>query len=91
MQELNLLNDKVDALLKKYADLQAENKRLKDAVGLKEDLIEAMSNKLASLEENVMATSIGTSVLNDKDKEIVKKQLDTVLGEIDKILATLND
>jgi hypothetical protein len=91
MQELNLLNDKVDVLLKKYAALQAENKRLKDAVGLKEDLIEAMSNKLASLEENVMATSMGTSVLNDKDREIVKKQLDTVLGEIDKILATLND
>lgn len=91
MQELNLLNDKVDKLLKKYAELQAENKRLKEAIGLKDEVAEAMSAKLASLEENMMAASIGTSVLNEKDKEVVKKQLDTVLGEIDKILATLND
>ena len=91
MQELNLLNDRVELLIKKYADVQAENKRLKESIGLKEDIIDAMSRKLLSLEENVMATGIGSSAMSDKDREIVKKQLDTVLGEIDKILTTLND
>lgn len=91
MQELNLLHNKIEALLKKYADVKAENARLKEAVTDQVKQIEALNNKLGTLEENMMAASIGTSMLNDKDREVVRKQLDNVIGEIDKILATLND
>lgn len=91
MQELNLLHDKVEALLKIYGDVKAENARLKETVSAQLQQIETLTGKMGVLEENMMAASIGTSVLNDKDKEVVRKQLDTVLGEIDKILATLND
>ncbi len=91
MQELTLLNDKLDRLLKKYMELQAENKRLKETVNTQLKSIETLNGKLALLEENMMAASIGTAMLNDGEKQVVKKQLDSVLAEIDKILATLND
>jgi hypothetical protein len=91
MQELSLLNDKLDALLKKYALLQAENNRLRTTVADQKKEIETLSGKLTLLEENLMAAQMSTSLLNETDKEVVKKQLDTVLGEIDKLLATLND
>ncbi|HEY1033142.1 MAG TPA: hypothetical protein VGD89_15300 [Flavipsychrobacter sp.] len=91
MQELTLLNDKLDRLLKKYTELQAENKRLKETVNTQLKSIETLNGKLALLEENMMAASIGTAMLNDGEKQVVKKQLDSVLAEIDKILATLND
>ncbi len=91
MQELTLLNDKLDRLLKKYTELQAENKRLKETVNTQLKSIETLNGKLALLEENMMAASIGTAMLNDDEKQVVKKQLDSVLAEIDKILATLND
>ena len=84
MQELNVLNDKLDVLLKRYAELKAENKRLKETIDTQLNQIDILSGKLTLLEENMMAASISASpVLNDKDKEVVKKQLDTVLGEID--------
>ena len=91
MQELTLLNDKLDRLLKKYTELQAENKRLKETVNTQLKSIETLNGKLALLEENMMVASIGTAMLNDGEKQVVKKQLDSVLAEIDKILATLND
>jgi len=91
MQELELLNNKLDTLLQKYTALQAENKRLKGSLAQQTRSMEELNGKLAGLEQNMAATHIGKDMLKGEDKEAVKKQLDTVIGEIDKILATLND
>lgn len=91
MESLSLLNEKLDVLLKKYTLLQAENNRLQITVADQKKQIDTLSGKLTMLEENLMASQMSSSVLNDNDKEVVKKQLDTVLGEIDKLLTTLND
>ena len=91
MQSLSLLNEKLDVLLKKYTQLQAENNRLQGTVADQNRQIETLSGKLTLMEENLMATQMSSSVLDGNDKEVFKKQLDTVLGEIDKLLATLND
>lgn len=91
MQSLSLLNEKLDVLLKKYTQLQAENNRLQDTITEQKKEINTLSGKMTLLEENLMAAQMSTSVLDGNDKEVFKKQLDTVLGEIDKLLATLND
>jgi len=91
MQSLSLLNEKLDVLLKKYTQLQAENNRLQGTVADQNRQIETLSGKLTLMEENLMATQMSSSLLDGNDKEVFKKQLDTVLGEIDKLLATLND
>jgi predicted nucleic acid-binding Zn-ribbon protein len=91
MQELELLNNKLDLLLKKYAALQAENKSLKKTVSDQLKSIEKLNHKLASVEENMAAAQMGQSLGDNKDKDAMRKQLDTVIAEIDKILTTLND
>ena len=91
MQELQLLNDKLDVLLKKYITLQAENKRLKDTIDKQTESIQGLTGKLSDLEQNMVAVQIGKSVLSDEERIKMRKQLDIVIGEIDKILTTLND
>ena len=91
MQELQLLNDKLDVLFKKYITLQAENKRLKDTIDKQTESIQGLTGKLSDLEQNMVAVQIGKSVLSDEERIKMRKQLDNVIGEIDKILTTLND
>ena len=91
MQELQLLNTKLDLLLKKYAALQSENKRLKQTITQQTKSIENLNSKLSELEQNMVAVQMGRSLLNDEEKIKMRKQLDNVIGEIDKILNTLND
>jgi len=91
MLELQTLNNKLDLLLKKYAALQAENKRLKQTVSQQLKSLDLLNAKLAGLEGNIATMQTGNAALTASDKTGMRKQLDTVIGEIDKILNTLND
>jgi len=90
MQELQLLNEKLNQLLKKHAALQAENKRLQATVSEHKGVMDKLNKKLSGLEEGLIATHISTG-MNGEQKLGMRKQLDTVINEIDKILNTLND
>lgn len=91
MEALDQLNKKVDLLLKKYAALEAENKRLKAAIAGHEKTNDALTKKLASLEQGMVSVHLGKAVADDDEKENMRGQLDNVIAEIDKILNTLND
>jgi hypothetical protein len=91
MHEIQLLNDKLDLLLKRYGALHAENKRLKDTVASQTKSIESLNLKLHEVEQNMVAVQIGKSVLTEDEKVKMRQQIDTVIGEIDKILTNLND
>jgi len=91
MQEIQLLNDKLELLLKKYAVLQTENKRLKDVISDQTKNIENLNGKLSELEQNIVAVQIGNSLPASDEKLKMRTQLDTIIAEIDKILVTLND
>jgi len=91
MQALDTLNKKLDTLLRKYAALESENKRLKETIAKQIRAEEKLSKKLASLEHGMVSVHLGKAVDNDDEKENMRKQLDNVIAEIDKILITLND
>jgi len=91
MQAIDQLNKKLDSLLKKYAALESENKRLKDTIANQIKATEKLNKKLASMERNMVSVNLGTEVVDEDEKENMRKQLDNVIGEIDKILNTLND
>ena len=91
MQEIQTLNDKLEILLKKHTTLLAENKSLKKVNDKQEQTINTLNQKITKLEESVLSLQINNALLDDKEKHTVRKQLDTVIGEIDKILMTLND
>jgi cell division septum initiation protein DivIVA len=91
MEALDQLGKKLDMLLKKYTALEAENKRLKQAVADQNKTVESLTKKLASLEQGMVSVRIGSPTENEEEKENMRRQLDSVITEIDKILNTLND
>ncbi len=91
MEALDRLNNKVTLLLKKYAALETENKRLRKAVATHEKETAELKKKLDSLEQGMVSVHLGSSVAGDEEKDNMRAQLDNVIAEIDKILNTLND
>lgn len=91
MQELTLLHTKLDSLLKKYTILQQENLRLTNELGKKNEELNKLEGKVTTLKEK-LATEGTVNALADKDgKQIVKQQLNVLIKDIDKLLASLND
>lgn len=91
MQELQLLQDKLGILLKKYNILKAENAKLKGVIAEQLNSIEKLDKKLTGIEEEMVALQMGKTVLQGNEKEDMRRQLDNVIGEIDKILNALNE
>lgn len=90
IQELQLLNKKLDLLLKKYAALQTENAKLRRIIDEQKVTTDRNKARIEELEQHLVAAQTAKS-LTAEDKEVMRKQLDSVIGEIDKILKTLND
>ena len=91
MEALDQLNNKLNLLLKKYAALETENKRLKATIVVQEKNAAALAKKLSSLEEGMVSVRLGDAVFEEGEKDNMRQQLDNVIAEIDKILNTLND
>ena len=91
MEALDQLSKKLDTLLKKHAALETENKRLRETVVTQDKSVAKLSEKLKSLEQGMVSVHLGKTTDNEDDKENMRKQLDNVISEIDKILNTLND
>jgi hypothetical protein len=91
MEALDQLNNKLNLLLKKYAALETENKRLKATIAVQEKNAATLTKKLSSLEDGMVSVRLGDAVVDEGEKENMRQQLDNVIAEIDKILNTLND
>ncbi|MEZ5016262.1 MAG: hypothetical protein R2800_04365 [Flavipsychrobacter sp.] len=91
MQNFTVLNEKLDLLLKKYTSLKQEKEHLQATIVKQNKLIEELNNKLIKLEDDVASSKTNAVIANDKDKKAVKKQIDTLITDIDKIMATLDD
>lgn len=91
MQELTLLHTKLDKLLKKYTALQAENDKLLGTIREQNDKLEVLNGNIKDLEDK-LATAGTADIMSDNDgKSAVKKQLNSLIKDIDKLLASLND
>ena len=91
MEALDKLSKKIDTLLKKHAAVVSENNRLRDTVDAQSRKMEQLEKKLNSLDQGLVSVHLGRDSVNEEDKDNMRRQLDTVIDEIDKILNTLND
>lgn len=91
MQEVTLLHTKLDKLLKKYAAVQAEKKDLLNTVREQNVQLQSLNKKVAGLEEKIVTTKTADAISGKEDKADVRKQLNSLIKDIDKLLATLND
>jgi len=91
MEALHTLNDKLDVLIKRYSSAQDEIKRLRTIVEGQNSTIDSLSKKVKTLESGVATAQLGKKIAELGNKTDVRKQLDAIILEIDKIMITLND
>ena len=91
MQELTLLHTKLEKLLKKYTALQAENEGLLATMRQQNETLEVLNKKVACLEDELNTAKTADVISAKEDKTAVRKQLNSLIGDIDKLLASLND
>lgn len=91
MLELRELGQKITALLKKQATLRAENKRLERTLTRQTEELAALTAQLTEARQQLLAQEVAKAIPNAREKQKTRKQLDNVIGEIDKILTSLND
>lgn len=91
MEELTSLHTKLDKLLKKHNTLIAENDRMRKQLEKKDGELDKFDRKINELEAALANVKTGEVIANTEDSSAVKKQLDGLIGDIDKLLATLND
>lgn len=91
MQELDLLQNKLQLLLKKHQALKLENQRLKKTIVNQGEDIKSLNKKMEDIEQDRMLDQLGKKVLSNDEKKTMKKQISNVISEIDKLLHSLND
>lgn len=91
MEALEELGKKVKALIKKYSLLQAENEGLQQTIARQSEQISALNRQLDLTKARLLAAEVANALPDAAEKERVRKQLDTVIHEIDKVLMDLND
>ena len=91
MEQLDLLNKKLDNLIKKFVGLKAENIRLRATIEGQNKVIQKLNKKVNTLDNSMVSVHLDKIGISGEEKEDMKRQLDGVISEIDKILNTLND
>ncbi len=90
-ENINRINQKFQQLMKQYRHLQKENEQLQISLDkMKEDF----SNEISRTEQlkqqvAILKTSVGT--MNESDKKIFEKNINTYIKEIDKCIALISE
>lgn len=91
MQELEILQQKLDALVRRFAALQAENERLAKSKERLSVVIADQQEKLTALEAALKsrAVALGASEMPEAQKEQLKQNLEQLISEIDRNIEML--
>jgi hypothetical protein len=89
MERLNTLRAKLDLLLRDYKSLKDDLATTRASLEEKQEEIALMRTQMAKYEEQLLALQIGNAIPDAEGRANARKQLDAVIGEIDKILTTL--
>ena len=88
-QQFNILNEKLQVLLKQYNRLKKENEQLKELLQQQKQQQAMTLQIIDQLEQQVSILKLGASEMNEKDKKEFEKKINLYLKEIDKCIAFL--
>lgn len=91
MENLAILRERVDALLKRYAAVGQERDAIKKELAALKERYAELDAQLQQAESHLLAVQIGKVMPDEQSRAQSRRKLDAVIGEIDKILTTLND
>ena len=88
-QQFNIINDKLQQLLKQQARLKKENEKLRMEL---QSFIEKETNyqqKIDELSQQISILKLGAGDMNEKDKKEFERKINLYIREIDKCIAFL--
>ena len=88
-QQFNIINDKLQQLLKQQARLKKENERLMMELESCIDKETSYQQKIDELSQQIGILKLGASDMNEKDKKEFEKKINQYIKEIDKCIAFL--
>ena len=88
-QQFNIINDKLQQLLKQQARLKKENERLLMELESCIDKETSYQQKIDELSQQIGILKLGASDMNEKDKKEFEKKINQYIKEIDKCIAFL--
>ena len=91
MNVIEELETRLDVLLRKFVALESDNARLRDIVARQQADLSRMTDKLNGLEQSMVSVDLSRTSASEEEIENMRRQLDTVISEIDRILRVMND
>jgi predicted nucleic acid-binding Zn-ribbon protein len=91
LEELNLLNKKIDELLTRYNDLKTKNRELNKENERLKVMLQESEDKFINLENRYERIKISGALLGSGENAIeAKKKINDLVREIDRCVALLN-
>jgi chromosome segregation ATPase len=89
-QHFNIVNEKLQQLLKQYNRLQRENERLKEELQQCQTKETTMQQEIETLQQQVTILKMASGELSEKDKKDFEKKINQYIREIDKCISFLS-
>ena len=91
MDRREALRQKLDKLIRRFNETSAALKAKEKALKEQEEEAAMLRTQLEKAEERLLALEIGKAIPDAESRAASRRQLDSVIGEIDKILRSIND
>ena len=89
-KQFNIINDKLQQLLKRYQRLQKENAELKRALQNAGTIELQTQQKIEELQQQTTVLKMATGSLSEKDKKDFEKKINQYVKEVDRCIAFLS-
>ena len=91
MATLSILEEKVDALIRRFTAVCTERDALLQKLDKSEEGAVIMQRELKDARQRLLAYEIGAAIPDAETRAGSRRKLDEVICDIDKILTTLDD
>jgi len=88
-QQFNIINDKLQQLLKHQSRLKRENERLRIELQSLNEKETGYQQKIDELSQQISILKLGAGDMNEKDKKEFERKINQYIKEIDKCIAFL--
>lgn len=88
-QQFNIINDKLQQLLKQQARVRRENEQLRAELEANKNKQAEAQQKIEELQQQVAILKLAAGEMNEKDKRDFEKKINQYIREIDKCIAYL--
>lgn len=88
-QQFNIINDKLQQLLKQQSRLKKENERLRIELDASKEKEGASQQNIDELAQQIGIVKLTAGDMNEKDKRDFEKKISQYVKEIDKCIAFL--